>query len=65
MSKIHAFMRRTWFTCFDCACSEPDHTYCEYNGCLIRWDPTAFGCGHYCTGFDEGKPRQMKLEAFR
>jgi hypothetical protein len=62
---IHAFMRRTWFTCFDCASSEPDQTYCAYNRCPIRWDPTAFGCGNYCTGDNEGKPRQMKLEAFR
>lgn len=62
---IHAFMRRTWFTCFDCASSEPDQTYCAYNRCPIRWDPTAFGCGHYCTGSNEGRPRQMKLEAFR
>lgn len=62
---IHAFMRRTWFTCFTCGNSEPDHAYCRCNGRAIRWDPTAFGCGHYCTGDDEARPRQMRLEAYR
>ena len=65
MNRIHAFMRRTWFTCFTCGNSGDDHRHCQANGCVIRWDPTAFGCGLYCAGDNQHEPRQMKLEAFR
>lgn len=63
MSKIHAFMRRRYFTCR--TCGNNDGGRCSCNGCIIRWNPCQFGCGHYCSGDEPDQPRQMNMEAFR
>lgn len=51
MSSRHAFMRRDWFTCSQCARFKPDEhgrPACQFGP--IRWDPKGFGCGEYCAG---------------
>nr|DAK60655.1 MAG TPA: hypothetical protein [Caudoviricetes sp.] len=55
MAKIHAFMSRDWFTCYECDSLtwRGLSPYCRHNRCQIRWDPEGFGCGSYASGARE------------
>lgn len=63
MTGIHAFQRRDHFTCEECFCPEwRDGTlWCTKNDCRIRWDPKAFGCGHYMAASRRDLARREEM----
>ena len=47
MRKVHAFMKRDWFTCHDCLnlTFKGFEPYCRRNERTINWNLRGFGCG--------------------
>ena len=63
MRKVHACMKRDWFTCHDCLnlTFKGFEPYCRRNERAINWNLRGFGCGEYATADEIRDPIWLRI----